>query len=642
MPDGVRLAVNLLTSSGWRTRRSPVILEYLPYRKDDWSAESDIDLHSFWVRQGYVVARVDVRGTGRSQGHLPDREYSDQELQDGDAVIAWLAKQSWSNGSVGMMGISWGGFNSIQMAMRRPPALKALIAVCATDDLFKDDIHYIDGLMHADEFELAMDLQTMMTRAPRFPLDEASLHQRFDADPWFLLYLQHQRGGPFWDRASLRPDYSRIQIPVFVIGGFDDGYRDSIPRMLENLAGPRRGLIGPWNHSYPHEPDFGPAVEWRDITLRWWDHWLKGTENGVEKEPMLTAYLRHSYLPSLDIKEIPGEWRSFDSWPVNPTQQQLWFLNREHGLGLQPSVSSTDSLRYEPSSGIEAGFWWGELAVDQRPLDAMGLVYDSVPLENGLAILGEPIAHLLASSSAPVADWMVRLEDIAPTGEATLITGAGLSGAQRESMRDPTPLTPGQRYPLTVQLHFTSWVFPKGHRIRVAVSNALWPMIWPTPFAMTTDLAVGGDQGSTLTLPVLQSPGNDAHFNPPIPDPKLPGYGSEGETWPGGFTMTRNFDEATNQVKWSGSSKTTLPWGEEDSVEKIAYDVIDSDPAKSSMHGEASTTVKLKSGTITWSVVLDLKSDQQNFYYTFTRRLTKGKQLLRTKTWKQTIPRDLQ
>src|SRR5205807_279836 len=157
-------------------------------------------------------------------------------------VIAWLARQSWSSGSVGMLGISWGGFNSIQMAMRRPPALKAIIAVDATDELFHDDIHYIDGMMHVDEFELSMDLQSAMTRAPDFPLDESTLHQRFDNPPWFMLYLHQQRDSEFWRRASLNSNYDSIQIPVFLIGGFLDGYRDSIPRMLEHLKVPSKAL----------------------------------------------------------------------------------------------------------------------------------------------------------------------------------------------------------------------------------------------------------------------------------------------------------------------------------------------------------------------------------------------------------------
>jgi len=198
MKDGVRLAVNLFLPVGARPdERFPALLEYLPYRKDDWSKQRDYSLHSFFVRRGYVAARVDIRGTGASEGQTPEREYSEQEQLDGLEVIAWLARQPWSNGNVGMLGISWGGFNSIQLAMRHPPALKAILVVDATEQLFHDDIHYIDGMMHADEFELAMDLSSALTRAPDFPLDEQSLAARFDRPPWFLLYLRHPRDGEF-------------------------------------------------------------------------------------------------------------------------------------------------------------------------------------------------------------------------------------------------------------------------------------------------------------------------------------------------------------------------------------------------------------------------------------------------------------
>ena len=643
MPDGVRLATNLLTNGkDWKTHRSPVILEYLPYRKDDWSMERDLALHSYWVQQGYVVARVDVRGTGRSEGALPDREYSDQELKDGEAVIAWLAAQPWSNGRVGMMGISWGGFNSIQMAMRQPPALKAIIAIDATEDLFKDDVHYIDGLMHADEFELSMDLQTAITRAPDFPMDEASLRARFDAKPWFPGYLRQQRGGAFWDRASLRPDYSRIHLPVFVIGGFYDGYRDNVPRMLENLQGPRMGLIGPWNHTFPHDAEPGPAIEWRALAVRWWDHWLKGTENGVDKEPMLTAYVRRSYAPSLSLQEIPGEWRSFATWPAVEVQAEPWFLTAQHQLSPTPAMEATHSLGYVPSAGVEAGFWWGELTVDQRPLDAMSLIYDSEPLAQELPILGQPVAMLLAASSAPLADWMVRLEDVGPDGAVTLVTGAALNGAQRDSMRAPKPLVLDAVYPLTVLLHMTSWVFPRGHRVRVALSNALWPMIWPTPYAMTTQLRLGGVLGSRLELPVLHGLGVEAKFAAPSLTALVDGYRSSGDTWPGGWTATRDFAHQSTRVRWGGNSKTFLPWGEEDTTEMITYDVADADPAQSAMHGEAATAVRLGKRTLTWSVVLDLTSDSNNFYYRFERKLTEGRRLVRERSWKETIARDLQ
>ena len=216
MRDGTRLAVNLFMLGGVQTnRRQPIILEYLPYRKDDWSLERDFTDYSYFVRRGFVAARLDIRGTGRSEGHTPDREYSEQEQRDAVDAIAWLAHQPWSNGRIGMMGISWGGFNAIQMAMRTPhvPALKAILAVDATDELFHDDVHYIDGIMHADEYELSMDLQSAQTRAPDFPLDEPTLHARFDNPPWFLLYLKHQHDGAFWQRGSLAPRYDRIPHP---------------------------------------------------------------------------------------------------------------------------------------------------------------------------------------------------------------------------------------------------------------------------------------------------------------------------------------------------------------------------------------------------------------------------------------------
>src|ERR1700751_5658866 len=253
MKDGVRLAVNLYMPDGAKPDdKFPAILEYLPYRKDDWSLARDWNLHSYFVRRGYVTARVDIRGTGASDGNPPDREYSDQEQQDGLEVIDWLSKQTWTNGNVGMMGISWGGFNAIQMALLHPPALKAIIAACATEELFHDDIHYIDGLMHVDEFELGMDLQLGLTRAPDYPTDDKSLAARFDAAPWFLLYLKHQRDGKFGRRPSVRPNhYADYTVPSFMIGGFLDGYRDSIPRFFEYSKAPMKALLGPWNHTFP-------------------------------------------------------------------------------------------------------------------------------------------------------------------------------------------------------------------------------------------------------------------------------------------------------------------------------------------------------------------------------------------------------
>jgi hypothetical protein len=251
MPDGVELAADLWTPTGGATgERFPVLLEYLPYRKNEGRGDR-YQVYSYLVQRGYVVARVDIRGTGESAGRLIEYEYTDQEQRDGEAVIAWLAAQQWSNGNVGMFGISWGAFNSIHMAMRNPPALKAIIAIEAADDLYEDDVHYIDGMMHADAYEFEMDIENAVPGAPDFRIDDDYFRDRFDTTPWFLVYKREQRDGPFWDRTSPNAHYDSIRIPTFLIGGWYDGYRDSVPRMLEHVKAPMKAMIGPWSHDWP-------------------------------------------------------------------------------------------------------------------------------------------------------------------------------------------------------------------------------------------------------------------------------------------------------------------------------------------------------------------------------------------------------
>jgi uncharacterized protein len=647
MKDGTRLAVNLFMPEGAKPgEKFPAILGYLPYRKDDWSLAGDWQQMSYYVRRGYVGARVDIRGTGASEGHPPDREYSEQEMQDGLEVIDWLSKQSWSGGTVGMFGISWGGFNSIQLARRNPPALKAIIAVCATEELFHDDIHYIDNLMHADEFELGMDLMLGITRAPDFPTDEESLKTRFDADPWFLLYLKHQRDSEFWRRNSIAPNhYAEYKVPTFMIGGFIDGYRDSIPRFLEKVHAPVKALLGPWNHTWPNDADPGPEVEWRTDAVRWWDYWLKGKQNGVMDEPRFEVYMRHYYPPDVNIHEVPGEWRAEKGFPAADTKIETMYLAGSHELQAAAPASGSDELKYVPSVGIEAGFWWGDFTSDQRPIDAFSLVYDSPPLAEDTAILGWPRATLQVSASAPLADWFARLSDVAPDGSVTLVTGAGQSGAQRDSWSDPKDLKPGEKYALPIELHVTSWVFPKGHRIRLAISNALWPMLWPTPYAMNTSLYVGGANPSRLELPVVPvEPPARPTFDPITkePAPKTEVEWS-GETWPPQtWTVTHDLLTSSTRVFWSSDDQGKFPFGVMNDHEQMSYDVSDEHPAASSVHGEASTSADLPGRALVWGVVLDLKSDEKNFYYHFERTLTENGKLIREKKWDEAIPRDHQ
>jgi len=642
MSDGVRLSVTLYMPDGAKPEEKfPAILEYQPYRKDDAMAERDYSLYTHFARRGYVCARVDIRGFGTSEGVPTDREYSEQEQQDGLQIIHWLARQSWSNGNVGMMGISWSGFNSLQMAMRNPPELKAILAVDATAELFHDDIHYIDGMTHIDEFELNMDMAPGETGAPDYTLDEKILGPRFDAAPWSLLYLKQQHDGPFW-RSPVRP-YNEIKIPSFLIGGLQDGYRDSIPDMLEQTKAPIKAIVGPWNHTFPHDADFGPQIEWREDAVRWWDYWLKGHDTGVLKDPRLVIYMQHWHPPDPNLQTVPGEWRREDGWPPRDVKSTTFFLQPNHTLAEPAAEKDTHHLKYVPSVGVEAGFWWGELLNDVRPIDAYSLVYDSAPLHDDLAILGRPHALLQAAADAPLADWFARLSDVAPDGTVTQITGAGISGAQRESMGEPTDLTPGQVYPLDIAMHLTSWVFPKGHRIRVAVSNALWPMVLPTPYTMTTSLELGGNDGSRLVLPVVPVHGAAASPFPPLePIEERTDMHSTGELWPGEWTTTRDEVNRKTTVHWHGQTETQYPWGKETDYEDLTYDANDAHPEISAVDGEAKSVFELKGRLLTWQGHLSVTTDQKNFYYKYVRELLKDGQLVKQKTWQETIPRDHQ
>jgi predicted acyl esterase len=643
MKDGVRLAATLYTPDGAKaTEKFPALLEYLPYRKDDGTAAGDYPRHAYFARRGYVSVRVDIRGFGASEGVPPEREYSEREQVDGEQIIDWLAHQSWSNGSVGMFGISWGGFTALQMAMRHPPALKAILAIHATAELFHDDVHYVDGIAHIDEFELNMDMAEGWVGAPDYSLDEKTLGPRFDAPPWSLLYLTHQHDGPFW-RERVRP-LSEIAIPSFLIGGLQDGYRDNVPDMLMKSKAPIKAIVGPWNHSFPNEPDFGPQVEWRDQAVRWFDHWLKGRDTGVERGPRLVIYMQHWHPPDPNLQSVPGEWRREDVWPPPDTKATTLFMQANHSLAESAAAApERHQLKYVPSVGVEAGFWWGELLSDPRPVDAFSLVYDSAPLQDEVAVLGRPHARLQASASAPLADWFARLSDVAPDGTVTQITGAGLNGAQRDSMSEPRDLEPGKIYPLDIEMHLTSWVFPKGHRIRVAISNALWPMMLPTPYSMTTSLELGGNNGSRLVLPVVPVHGAiPPAFSPPEPSEERTDIKNEGFPWPGDWTVQRDEARQKTTVRWKGKDGYEYPWGKQDDFENLTYDVDDAHPETCSVRGEAESIFTLKGRTLIWRGHLLVTTDQKNFYYKYTRELLKEGQMMKSKTWQETIPRDHQ
>jgi hypothetical protein len=322
------------------------------------------------------------------------------------------------------------------------------------------------------------------------------------------------------------------------------------------------------------------------------------------------------------------------------------YLQPDRRLAPEAPATGQDLLRYVPSTGVEAGFWWGELLGDQRPVDAFSLTYDSPVLTDEVAILGLPHVNLQVAADARLADWFVRLSDVAPDGRVTMVTGAGLNGAQRNSMSAPEDLVPNQIYPLSLDLHLASWVFPKGHRIRVAISNALWPMNWPTPYSMTTSLKLGGEAASRLILPRVPLHGAPP---PPLaaPEPieapaEITGIGGGGAAWPGEWSVFRDEARQRSTVVWQGKTAVSYPWGRFDHTEKLTYDVDDAHPDVARVQGDSEYIQALKDRVLTWRGRLDVSSDAHTFYYKYTRTLLKDGVVLRTKTWEEPIPRDHQ
>lgn len=640
---GVRLAVTLYRPVARTPGETfPVLLELLPYRKDDSFYARDYPLYSWWARHGYLAAKVDVRGTGSSTGALPAREYSADELADAVALIDWLAALPGSNGKVGMWGISWGGFNALQVAMRRPAHLAAILVLHASDDLFHDDVHYIDGALHLDPYALEIDHENGLPRPPAYPLDEAYFADRFEREPWLFTYLRRQQDGDFWRRGSLRFHPGAIQIPVYAIGGLLDGYRDTVPRLLKGLQAPVRAAIGPWGHDWPDNGTPGPDYEWRREALRWWDRWLQGRDTGILDGPRLLLFVRSGQPPDRALATTPGSWRRVD-WPIAGASTKRLFPDAAHGLRDAPGEAAVERLRSVPSSGVATGLWWGDPTGDLRPDAAGSFVFAGRPLAVALAIAGFPHVALRAAADAPLADWVARLEDVQPDGAVSLVTGAVLNGAQRASRLDPRPLTPGEIVDLAFDLHFTTWTFQPGHRVRLTVSNALFPMIWPTPAPrMTTALHLG--PGTFLELPVIPAdPGQPADL--PHPEPReeradaraLPGGG-----WPRSFKVVR--DELTGEttVTWEGESLSEVENRRYRVTESLAWSTRDDDPARSGFLGEETTHLDLPGRTLDLRTRIDLRSDATTFHLAVTRELKENGKPVRERTWRQEIPRRLQ
>jgi putative CocE/NonD family hydrolase len=652
LPDGTRLAARIWMPETAPAKPVPALLEYLPYRKRDGTRGRDDPMHTWLAGHGYACIRLDIRGTGDSEG-LIDDEYTEQEQIDGCDAISWIAEQGWCDGQVAMIGISWGGFNGLQIAARQPPALKTIITVGSTDDRYATDIHWIGGCLSKDNF----DWSSTMVAHNDLPPDPVIVGEGWRAmwqarmehnTPWIIEWMKHQRRDSFWKQGSVCEDFSAIKIPVYAVSGWADNYSESVPRLLAGLSVPRRGLIGPWAHSYPHKVTVEPAIGWLQEVKRWLDHWLKGADTGIMDEPMLRVWMQDGVPPQTCYRNRPGRWVGEAKWPSPRIAATRFHLNTGGVLDRRQASAAPMAI----CSPLWVGLGSGEVGRygddadwpgDQREDDGGSLVFISAALTERTEILGAPTVRIRFASDKPQALVAVRLNDVAPNGRSTRVTVGLLNLTHRDSHEYPTALEPGKTYEAEVELDDIAHSFAPGHRIAVSLSTTYFPIAWPSPELATLTIQSGE---SWLTLPVRPSDPEDENLRPFDPPVAAPAALATSHPPPPGYPrrivrdllsgkMTVDFPRWTHETEMHDISQTHRCVG------FVRHECVDGDPLSARMHTDYRIEIRRPDTTIGHHSWGSMSCDATHFIIEMDIELSENGKTVFSRHWDERIPRDM-
>lgn len=656
LDDGCRLAARIWLPKAARQEPVAAILEYIPYRKRDFMRSRDEPIHRYFAVKGFASVRVDLRGSGDSDGVLTD-EYTDQEHRDALQTIAWIAKQPWCSGAVGMMGISWGGFNSLQVAALQPPALKAIITVCSTDDRYADDAHYMGGCLLNEN----MQWGSMLTLYSALPPDPEIVGERWRGmwreriealEPFPALWMGHQTRDFYWKHGSVCQVYDAIKCPVYAVGGWADGYSNAIPRLMQHLSCPKKGLIGPWAHVFPHDGVPGPAIGFLQEAVRWWDQWLRGIDTGIMDEPAIRVWMQESVPPQPQYEEWPGRWVAEERWPSPRVQPRTLWLD-VGSLCDEPDRPTELSFSSPQSTGLRGGEWCafgadGEMPRDQRPDDGGSLTFDTDPLEARLEILGAPVLVVDLRADQPVGFLAARLCDVAPDGSVLRVSYGLLNLTHRESHEAPTPLNPGEIYRVRVQLNDIAHAFPRGHRIRLSLSTSYWPIAWPAPDACVITVRTGT---STFELPVRPPSERDGQL-PPFEDPDAAPGTTHTTLRPLPMKRTIEVDLATNNIiytlrgdggEFGGAALAKI---EEIDLELgytlvRRYRIVEDDPLSACAELRQATSMRRGDWAVEIECLTKLTATSDEFHFECDVLAREGDELFARRQWTREIPRRL-
>jgi putative CocE/NonD family hydrolase len=640
LSDGRRLSARIWMPDSARKKPAPAILEYLPYRKRDGTAQRDESTYPSFARAGYVGVRVDISGTGESDGDWDD-EYSARELADGCEIIEWIASQPWCDGNLGMMGISWGGFNSLQIAALQPEALKAVISIGTTVDRYNDDIHYKNGCLLYSNFSWSSTMLCFASRPPDPELVGDKWREiwlnRLKTQPFPLAtWLANQRKNDYWKHGSISENYENVKIPALLISGWADGYINAPPAGATHLVN-SKAINGPWIHKYPHFAWPKPRVDFLGEAIAWWDKWLKGKDNGVERLPAYRAYILEDARPLLKYEFQPGRWVAEQTLPAPETRSRYYYLAPNRQLLDIPGRSRQKTLSSPQDCGSGCGEFFplkadGEMAGDQRHDDSGSLVFDSGKLQQPIEILGRPKLRLKLAIDKPLGNIAVRLNDIHPSGEVSRVSWGVLNLAHRNGNESPEPMVPGRTVAIEIELNECGYRFMRGHKMR--------PMIMPPPERVTATINLGQD--AFIELPVRA--GVDVYEMPePADENPLPEYKMHqpelSRRW-----IERNFQTGKSHYRViDDSGEIEIPGHglctrhRHDERWTIAVD----DPL--SYRSESRYSCWMRRGD--WSIHTEAESefrcDADNFFIKATLRAYEGEELVHERSWDEiAIPRD--
>lgn len=586
MKDGVRIALTLYLPDAPGDGPFPAVVESLPYRKDDDCTARDYSTYAHLAAKGIAGIRIDIRGTGASTGIIDD-EYTAQEQQDTLEIFEWAESQDWCTGKLGMWGISWGGFSTLQTAMLRPSQLAAIAPMHATHDRFACDVHYIGGSLHGSE---QVDWPASMIATNALPPDPDIFGDgwhdewlaRLESTPqWPFEWLRHQFRDDYWRHGSAAADYQAIQCPTLLIGGWLDGYVDGMLALAQNLTCPTRTVIGPWGHYRPATGYPGPTLDHHDLLARWFGHHLRGDDNGVMDMPSLSAYIRTA--PPYDGDEVPGYWRAETAYPPTDAETTIMALagfDHESTTWRGPQWVGSHAPTWD-----RAGFASAESSAD----DEASIVLTTPVFDSDVEILGNPQVELVVTTSATVGMVAARLLQVSPAGQVSLICRGSRNLAFPDDLSAPMSPVAGEPIKVVVPLMAASATIPAGWRLRLALSGADFPVVWPPAEEFT--LGVEPDQ-SRLVLPLVPTRDPSTHLAIPPAGPEIEppvAFEREDRSWSvkrdnGHTTFTRQVGSTEHQPD---RSDLTYSFDQEWRVS-----VADHDPA--SMRAEADVAIGLR------------------------------------------------